>query len=72
MRFLLEIDTKNADFAADPEEATAFCLERVARKLRNGVVPCEGGSLVLFDRNGNRVGQATLTAPLDEREQEED
>jgi hypothetical protein len=54
-KYLIEIDTSNADFEEDLEENLAWVLRTAARRVANGEFDFK-----IRDSNGNTVGTAYL------------
>ncbi len=66
MRFRLTIECDNAAFADDDGELARLVL-KVARDLDDRP-PTSGDSGTVYDTNGNRVGEWTVTADAGRRQ----
>lgn len=54
MKFVLRVESDDADMADEPNEAMYGILRRLAGRVRYGAA---GDSGVVLDVNGNRVGE---------------
>jgi hypothetical protein len=64
IRLNLNIETGNAEFCDDPQEATASALERLAVVIRRGDLDSSthyGAEAFIRDVNGNTVGKARFS-----------